>query len=122
MLNKKSMKVVSIVVLVAVLLITLGSAVFAVDVPQPSDVTPSAEITNTVSSILGIIRWVGIVAAVIIAMYLGIRYITSSPDGKAEIKKTLAYYIGGIALLLSASAIVTLIQNTLTNSGNGTNP
>ena len=49
-------------------------------------------------------------------MFLGIKYITASPDGKAEIKKTLALYVGGIALLLSASVIVGSIQDALSSS------
>ncbi len=125
MLNKKSIKVISIVLLAVVLLATVASTISAaaVTVPTPSDVNTTG-LDNTVSSILGIIRWAGIVIAVIIAMFLGIKYITASPDGKAEIKKTLALYVGGIALLLSASVVVTIIQNALPSSGssNGTNP
>ena len=124
MLNKKSIKVISIVLLGVVLLVTVASTISAaVTVQTPTDVSTGG-IDSTVSSILGIIRWAGIVIAVIIAMFLGIKYITASPDGKAEIKKTLALYVGGIALLLSASVVVTIIQNALPSSGssNGTNP
>lgn len=113
MLSKKSVKILSVVLLVVMLLVSFGTSVMAVDVPTPNDVTPTPEINNTVSNVLGFIRWGGIVAAVIVAMFIGIKYITSAPDGKAEIKKTLGYYIGGIVLLLSASAIVTVIQNNL---------
>ena len=113
MLNKKSIKVISIVLLAVVLLVTVASTISAaVTVPTPTEVS-TGDIENTVSSILGIIRWAGIVIAVIIAMFLGIKYITASPDGKAEIKKTLALYVGGIALLLSASVIVGIIQDAL---------
>ena len=101
------------------------TATFAVTVPSPTDVNTNG-LDGTVGSILGIIRWAGIVIAVIIAMFLGIKYITASPDGKAEIKKTLALYVGGIALLLSASVVVGIIQDALPanggNGGNGTNP
>ena len=117
MLSKKSVKILSVVLLVVMLLITLGSTVMAaVTVPTPTDATPTPEINNTVSKILGFIQWGGIVAAVIVAMFIGIKYITSAPDGKAEIKKTIGYYIAGIVLLLSASGIVTVIQNNLTIS------
>lgn len=114
MLNKKSIKVLSIVLVVAMLLLTvLGTVSGAVTVPQPSDVTPDQGISNTVGTVLGIIRWAGIAIAVGVAMFVGIKYITASPDGKAEVKKTLVLYIGGIVLLLSASAIVSFIQSNI---------
>lgn len=114
MLNKKSIKVLSMVLLVAMLLVTvLGTVSCAVAVPTPSDVQPTGGITDTVGTVLGIIRWAGIAIAVGVAMFVGIKYITASPDGKAEVKKTLILYIGGIVLLLSASAVVTFIQDNI---------
>lgn len=113
MLNKKSIKVISIVILAIVLLMSIGSTVFAATtIPGITD-PQTGELNNTVGIILGIIRWGGIIIAVIMAMFIGIKYITSSPDGKAEVKKTAMYYVGGIVLLLAASTIVTFIGNTI---------
>lgn len=112
MLNKKSMKVISIVILAIVLLMSIGSTVFGVTIPGATD--PKVDsINGTVQTVFGIIRWGGIIIAVIMAMFIGIKYITSSPDGKAEVKKTAMYYVGGIILLLAASGIVTLIGNSI---------
>ena len=116
MLSKKSIKILSIVLLVVMFLVMLGSTVLAVEVPKAADYTPEGDISTTVSKVLGIIKWAGIVAAVGVAMFIGIKYITSSPDGKAEVKKTLLIYVGGIVILLSASAIVAAIQTNLTIS------
>lgn len=114
MLNKKSMKILTIVLVAVMILFTIGSSVFAVKVPSPTDVPMEGTgIDTTVGKVLGIIQWAGIVAAVAVAMFIGIKYITSSPEGKGEIKKTAGYYVAGIVILLSASAIVTWIQNTL---------
>ena len=112
MLNKKSKKVIGIMLLVIMLLGCVSSAAFAVSPPPVGDVN-GGEFTSVASNILGIIRWVGITVAVGMAMFLGIKYITSSPDGKAEIKKTMTIYVGGIVLLLSASTIITVIQGYL---------
>lgn len=116
MLNKKSIKILSIVVMIMMLLVTMGNVAFA----EPISLNPKLPTSDTVESlqgtveqILGIIQWAGIIAAVVIAMFVGIKYITAAPDGKAEIKKTLGFYIAGMVLLLSASAIVTAIQNAL---------
>ena len=114
MLSKKSIKILSIVLVVAILLMTvLGTVSCAATVPEPTEVNPGDGINNTVGKVLGIIRWAGIAIAVGVAMFVGIKYITASPDGKAEVKKTLVLYIGGIVLLLSASAIVTFIESNL---------
>ena len=46
-------------------------------------------------------------------MFVGIKFITSSPEGKAEVKKTALFYVGGIVLLLAASTIVRVIANSI---------
>lgn len=115
MLSKKSIKVLSILLMVVMLLVTIGNSVFAMTVPEPEPWSPAegSDLDTTVGKVLGIIQWAGIVAAVAIAMFIGIKYITSSPEGKAELKKTLLFYVAGIVILLSASAIVTAIQGAL---------
>ena len=105
--------------LVFVLLGTLGNTVFAnttessVTVPPINGFNASSELTTTIGNVFGVIKYAGIIIAVIIAMYIGIKYITASPEGKAEVKKTLGFYVGGVALLLSASAIVGALQTAL---------
>lgn len=113
MLNKKSVKILSIIVMTVMMLMTIGSSVFAA-VTIPGANTPNTgNFDTTIGTILGIIQYGGIIAAVVIAMIIGIKYITSAPEGKAEVKKTATFYIAGIALLLSASVIVTIIGNTI---------
>ncbi len=124
MLNKKSVKIISIVVLAIVLLMSMGNAVFAAfDIPDASgDVQVSSDLNQTISLVLNIITWGGLIAAVVVAMIIGIKYITASPDGKAEVKKTVMYYVAGIAILLTASTIVRVIASTINkdsvNTGN----
>lgn len=117
MLSKKSIKVLSIVLMAVMLLMTLGNVAFASDItvpePQKAADTDMTDIEGTVSNLLWIIQWGGIMVAVVIAMFVGIKYITAAPEGKAEIKKTIGFYVAGIVLLLSASAIVTAIQSAI---------
>ena len=112
MLSKKSIKVISVLVLAVMMLITLGNVAMAVTIPGPSEVT-STDLNDTISKVLGVIQWAGIIIAVIIAMFVGIKFITSSPEGKAEVKKTALFYVGGIVLLLAASTIVRVIANSI---------
>lgn len=112
MLNKKSIKVIGIVLMVAMLLMVMGSSAFAATIPGATEPDTTA-INGIVGTVFGVIRWGGILAAVAIAMFIGIKFITASPEGKAEVKKTLMFYIAGIVILLSAAGIVTLIGNSI---------
>ena len=76
MLNKKSIKILSIVVMIMMLLVTMGNVAFA----EPISLNPKLPTSDTVESlqgtveqILGIIQWAGIIAAVVIAMFVGIK-------------------------------------------------
>ena len=63
--------------------------------------------------ILGIVQAVGMSIAVIILVWLGVKYIMASPDGKAEIKKQAFGYILGAVLLFGASWLVPLLKNVI---------
>lgn len=114
MLNKK-MKVSSVILLVIMLLFTVSNFAYAANIPDINE--NSTFMSSQIASILGIIRWVGYAIAVGMAMILGIKYVTSSPDGKAEIKKTATIYVGGIVLIAGASTIVGAISDNLGMNG-----
>lgn len=118
--NKKFIKVLSIIMLVVMMLVVIGSSVSAFTTPTPTNVDVADNVSSTVNTVLGIVKYGGIVVAVCVAMFIGVKYITASPEGKAEVKKTIMFYVGGIVILLSASAIVTAIQTTL-GQDSGTN-
>ena len=69
--------------------------------------------SNTVSAVIGVIQAVGMSIAVIILVWLGVKYIMASPDGKAEIKKQAFGYILGAVLLFGASWLVPLLKNVI---------
>ena len=82
----------------------------------PSGTSSSAEdygIKSKLSSILGLIQFIGIAVAVGMTIWLGILYfITSSnPANKAETNKKAQSIFLGIVLVLGATGILTLIQN-----------
>ncbi len=115
MLSKKSIKVISVVVLAVMLLMTLSNIAFAAPIPKAGDLTEQevAGVMGPITVALSFVKWGGLVAAVFVAMFVGIKFITSSPEGKAEVKKTAMFYVAGIVILLSASAIVTAIQSAI---------
>lgn len=67
-----------------------------------------------ITIISGIIRLVRIVAmgiAIIMLIILGIKYITESPNGRVEIKKSIMQYAIGAGILFGGAGILTIIQS-----------
>lgn len=113
-LNKKSVKILSAILLAVVLLMSFGNVVFA-DAIYGIDPSPSAPAggENLANSILGALMWIGIAIAVGMLIFLGIKYVTSSPDGKADLKKQLGIYILGFVFIVGATTIVGVIKNVI---------
>ena len=116
MLNKKNVKILSIVLMVVVMLVALGGASFATDIPAPNQNVDVSSLSTPVSTILGIIQWAGYAIAVAMGLVIGIKYVTASPDGKAEVKKTLGFYVAGIAIIVTASTIVGAIKGAFSET------
>ena len=124
MLNKKSIKIVSIVLLAVIVLGTLLGAVatpvFA-DTTQEIDNAMNAnpfsnpDATKIAGTILSAMKWIGVVIAVGMLIYLGIKYVTSSPDGKADLKGKLGVYILGFVLIVAATSIVGILEGLAKN-------
>lgn len=71
----------------------------------------SSEFVKVANMILGIVRAIGTILSVIMAIMLGIKYLMGSVDEKADFKKTMIPYIVGIVLLFAGSQIVGIIQS-----------
>lgn len=66
---------------------------------------------SVMGSVINIVSIVGAGIAIIMLIWLAIRYLnTYHPADKAEIKKQLPVYILGAVILFSASAILKIIQ------------
>lgn len=111
---KKTMKIFA-VILVAILLITLSTSVFALEVTpgnlQANFTGDASGLVDKAGKIMGMIRNVAAIAAVIIIMVLGVKYMLGSVEEKAEYKKSFMPLIIGIILVVSATTIATFIFN-----------
>ena len=76
------------------------------------------EIQNVGWIIITLLRNAGIIAAFIIVMILGIKYITASVEQKAVYKKTMMPYVIGAVALFAATGIATLVINLAGNLNN----
>ena len=115
-MNTKTMKILTTICSVMVMIAMLGTVVFAADpVTDPSklkaDTTGTGGISTLGGRLMGILQTLGIVVSVLILMILGIKYMMGSAEEKAEYKKTMIPYIIGAILIFGASSISGIIFN-----------
>lgn len=70
--------------------------------------TPVKKILGT---ILDIVRTVGVGIALVILMYIGVKFMLASPSERANIKEYSMNYIIGAVILIGAAGIVTIIRD-----------
>ena len=110
-MNKKVMKVMSVLMVVVMLAIAVSPVIFATSLADKASLSNNKSstfdtgITKIGSNILSILTTIGIVISVLVITGLGIKYITGSAEEKAEYKKSFIPLLVGMVLLLSASVI-----------------
>lgn len=113
----KKNKIYRIMITVVMLVVMLGITgnAFATDPFTISAVEPTGNVGSSIQNVAGqilfIVQIIGMSVAVIMLIVLGIKFITASPDGKAEIKKSAWIYVVGALGIFAASFIVGLIKN-----------
>lgn len=126
-MNRKVIKVVSLLLIVLMAVSMLSTSVFAdtmtadsINVTTFKDAQDSSGAANSVTNIIGsfitIVRVIGTGVAIIMLIVMAIKYISAAPSEKAEIKKSATIYIVGAVILFAASAILGIIQNFATTN------
>ena len=113
------MKITTILV-IAMMLVSTLSAVFATGAAGvlgqlKGNTGAATAVTHTANNIIGIVQVICYAAAVIMLIYLGVKFITASPEGKAEIKKSAIIYVIGAVIVFAAGALLGVISNLSTN-------
>ena len=118
---KKSIKVISTLLLTIMLVASVAGTVLAVD---PNTVlnglngngnVQTNDLTKVGNNIVTIIQVVGIVIAVIVLLIIGIKYMMGSASEKAEYKKTMIPYIVGAVLIFAGTSLVRVIYSLSTS-------
>lgn len=118
---KKSIKVISTLLLAIMLVTSIAGTVLAVD---PNTVLNGLngngnvqinDLTKVGNSIVTIIQVLGIVIAVIVLLVIGIKYMMGSASEKAEYKKTMIPYIVGAVLIFAGTSLVRVIYSLSTS-------
>lgn len=106
------MKKVIGILLLSVILITMVTPSYAAEIFNTIDqheIGIDEDLAPKISGVIGVIQLVGTGIAVIASVYLGIRYVYSSTDEKADIKKKLIPFVIGVLLFYGATGILQLI-------------
>lgn len=117
---KKTMKLVSILLLAVILLANMSTICLAKDKDAAAQIKPNnikADYSNidmngvsdTAGRVMGLIRNVAVIAGVILIAVLGIKYMLGSVEEKAEYKKSFVPLIVGAVVVMAATQIATMI-------------
>lgn len=119
---KKTIKIMSIVLIAIMLVASISSVALAdtvtdvlnnmVNTDTSSNTTDG--LTSLGGNIVAIVQVVGIVIAVIVILVIGIKYLVASPEGKAEYKKTMIPYLVGAVLIFAGTTIVNVVYQVVT--------
>lgn len=113
----KTLKIFSIILMVAMLSCTMFSTVYAAGAPEfnpgvlTGTTTTNQDLTDYANKIIGTISTIGIVLSVVVLSFIGIKFMLGSAEEKAEYKKTLMPYVFGAALVFGASTIANIIYS-----------
>lgn len=123
---KKTVKIISTLLLAVMLVASIAGTVLAVNPDQilnnidGNGTVNSTELTSVGNNIVTIIQVVGIVIAVIVLLIIGIKYMMGSASEKAEYKKTMIPYLVGGVLIFAGTSLVRVIYS-LSSSVAGNN-
>jgi len=93
-----------------VIILTLFSSIsFALNPP-----TPDFSMFSFIDPILGVIKWVAIVVAVVMTVYIGIKYLTAGAGTKASVKSDMIPLLIGALIVATASTLTQFAFDTFT--------
>ena len=116
---KKTTKILSTILMAVMMLSIVSTNVLAAGGGTP--LTPGGVMNNAdynmsdttlvqkAGKVIGMIRNISVIAAVIIIMVLGVKYMLGSVEEKAEYKKSFMPLIIGIILVVAAASIAAFI-------------
>ncbi len=111
---KKTVKIISTILIALFVVCAIANVALADDV-DPKDFTGSqgnmntANITKVGNQVIYLIRLIGTMISVGVLVILGVKYMTASPEGKADFKSTMIPYLVGAVLVFAATWVASAI-------------
>ena len=126
-MKNKTVKIISAIMLVMMVLVSMSNLVLAATTGDPLDPSQmtgkpseaSDKVNEAANIILGIVQVVAVAVAVIMLIVLAVKYISASPEGKADIKKSATMYIVGAILLFASTGILEILKQFATSTFGG---
>ncbi len=126
-MKNKTVKIISAIMLVMMVLFSMSNLVLAATTGDPLDPSKiqgqpskaSDKVNEAANIILGIVQVVAVAVAVIMLIVLAVKYISASPEGKADIKKSATMYIVGAILLFASTGILEILKQFATSTFGG---
>ena len=114
-MKKRISKIIFIVVLLCLLYMIFNIVYATSDLTNSVriELPQSNEIVDAGNSIAGIVKTVGILVSVIALIIIGIRYMFTSIEQRAEYKKTFQLYIVGALLVFAIASFAEKIYNIM---------
>ena len=119
---KKNIMKITTLLLIVLMMLGIASQVFALN-PDIGLITPETEgktgenTSKIVNIIVGTIQIIGVAVAIIMLVFLAIKYVSAAPSEKADIKKGAVIYIVGAVFLFGASVILGFVRDFITQIG-----
>jgi len=117
-------KIVSIILIALICMYT--SIAYAADISDVTDRTSwntgetGTKVTEVRGKAIGIMQAIGASVAIIMLITVGIKYLTSAPEDRAQIKSHLVVYVVGALLIFGASTLLGIVYKFIgSNINNG---
>lgn len=122
-MNKKRIKLIISIALFIFIIVIFSTSIYAAGLdPDDENWIPSTSINGRgafiikAGKVLGWIRYIGIIVGLIALTIIGLKYMFSSVEGKAEYKKTMMPYLIGCFMVIGISLIMTVIGSISTGT------
>lgn len=119
MKKANNIKFLSAILTIAMLLMMITLPIHATDSIISEKIEPSIEdgkIGNWVNQILGFIDFTCMAIAVGMIIYVGIKYMTSAANDKADLKGSAIKYLIGAIIIFSAPTLIKMIWGFAENN------
>lgn len=121
-MKKSIVRIIFVILIVLAVIGVIGTTVFADVGSVLSDFQPETNsaaaksVTNIGKYVVGVIQAAGTAIAIGMLLFLAIKYLKASPEGKGQIKETAVVYIIGAVVLFAAVNIVQIIYKFSTEA------
>ena len=114
-MKNKTLKVMIHLLVFSIMIIAMTLPVKAFDIPVILPESPGdgvkTDIETAGGKIAGLISVIAAAVAIVILIWLAIKYMSAAPADKADIKKSAVTYVIGAVLLFAASGVLGIIAN-----------